>query len=144
MTRHLAWLLLALGAAACLKREVPNPNVIVVSLAVGPNNLDPRLATDDASQKVHQLIFDDLMDLDEHLRVTPKLAERIEHPAPLTYVVTLRRGVRFHDGHELTSADVVFTYGCYARSDLPSRPAREPSRSWRRSVRAIATRSSSP
>ncbi len=50
------------------------------------------------------------MTLDEHLSVVPLLAERLDHPTPTTYVVPLRRGVRFHDGHELTAADVVYTF----------------------------------
>jgi peptide/nickel transport system substrate-binding protein len=100
-----------LSSGACLQRPTTNPNVIVASLTSGPNNLDPRLGTDDSSQKLHPLIFDNLMELDEHLRVVPKLAERLDHPDPLTYVATLRRGVHFHDGHELTSDDVVYTYG---------------------------------
>src|SRR5258705_4388211 len=50
------------------------------------------------------------MKIDEHLKVVPDLAERLENPEPTTYVATLRRGVRFHDGHELTSADVVYTF----------------------------------
>ncbi len=53
------------------------------------------------------------MELDDHLRVIPKVAERLDHPDPLTYVATLRRGVKFHDGHELTSADVVYTFAGY-------------------------------
>ena len=60
--------------------------------------------------KAAQLIFNNLMTLDDHLRVVPDLAERLDNPDPTTYVATLRRGVRFHDGHELTSADVVFTF----------------------------------
>jgi hypothetical protein len=32
-----------------------NPNVIVASLTNGPSNLDPRLGTDDTSQKLHTL-----------------------------------------------------------------------------------------
>lgn len=113
MTR-LAWgvlLVLALGASACLRRPADDPNIIVVSMTNGPNNLDPRFGTDDASQKVHQLIFDNFMELDDHLRVVPKLAESLEHPDPLTYVATLRKGVRFHDGSELTADDVTFTFG---------------------------------
>ncbi len=85
----------------------------MASVTSGPNNLDPRVGTDDTSQRVHQLIFDDLMELDDELRVTPRLAERLDHPDPLTYVAALRRGVRFHDGHELTSADVVYTFRCF-------------------------------
>ena len=42
--------------------------------------------------------------------MVPDLATRFEHPDPLTYIVAVRPGVRFHDGRELTSADVAFTY----------------------------------
>ena len=37
----------------------------------------------------------------------------LENPDPLTYVAHLRRGVRFHDGHELTSRDVVYTFQAF-------------------------------
>jgi ABC-type transport system substrate-binding protein len=70
----------ALCATACLGRATSNPQVIVASLTSGPNNLDPRVGTDDSSQKIHSLIFDNLVELDDHLRIVPKLAERIEHP----------------------------------------------------------------
>jgi peptide/nickel transport system substrate-binding protein len=96
--------------AACLSRPTDNPNVIIVGVTSGPNNLDPRIGTDDVSGKTAQLMFNGLMTLDEHLRVVPDLAERLEHPDPLTYIATLRRGVLFHDGHELTAADVAFTF----------------------------------
>jgi peptide/nickel transport system substrate-binding protein len=107
----IALLLLATSLpAACLHRPTANPDIIVVGVTSGPNNLDPRVGTDDVSAKASQLIFNNLMTLDENLRVTPDLAERLDNPDPTTYVVTLRRGVRFHDGHELTSADVVHTF----------------------------------
>jgi len=105
-----AILTLALLCAGCLQRPTANPNVLVVGVTSGPNNLDPRIGTDDVSGKASQLIFNNLMTLDDHLRVVPELAERLENPDPTTYVVTLRRGVRFHDGHELTAADVVYTF----------------------------------
>ncbi len=40
----------------------------------------------------------------------PELAESLEQPDALTYVARLRRGVRFHNGRELTAADVVYTF----------------------------------
>jgi peptide/nickel transport system substrate-binding protein len=98
------------ATSGCVRRPVDNPNIIVFGVTSGPNNLDPRIGSDDTSEKVGQLIFSSLMTLDEHLRVVPLLAERLDNPTPTTYVVTLRRGVRFHDGHELTAADVVYTY----------------------------------
>ena len=103
-------LLFALLCSGCLSRPTPDPNIIVVAIQAGPNNLDPRFATDDAAQKSDELMFNSLMRLDEHLRVVPDLAARLEIPSPTTYVATLRRGVKFHDGRELTSEDVVFTY----------------------------------
>jgi peptide/nickel transport system substrate-binding protein len=96
--------------AACLDRPAVDPDVLVVAMPTAPNNLDPRMGLDDTSQKIGDLIFDSLVELDDRMRVTPKLAERIDHPTPTTYVATLRRGVRFHDGHELTAADVVYTF----------------------------------
>ncbi len=107
---RLALLTLALAASACLHRPVDDPNLLIVSMTNGPNNLDPRYGTDDASQKVQQLIFDNFMELDDHLRVVPKLAESLDHPDPLTYLARLRHGVRFHDGSPLTADDVAFTF----------------------------------
>ena len=102
--------MLLLTPAGCLRRPVDNPNILVISMSSGPNNLDPRVGADSFSEKASQLMFDNLMELDDHLRVSPGLAERLDQPDPTTYVVTLRRGVKFHDGHELTSADVVYTF----------------------------------
>src|SRR5262249_43770492 len=110
VTRCVLAIALAASLGACVRRPIANPNVIVLGITSGPNNLDPRVATDDTSQKLDQLIFSSLMALDEHLRAVPQLAERVENPDPTTWVITIRRGVKFHDGHELTSADVVYTF----------------------------------
>ena len=105
-----AFLAVLVVSSACLHRPTPNPNILVVGVTSGPNNLDPRIGTDDVSAKTAQLVFNNLMTLDDRLRVAPDLAERLENPDPTTYVAVLRKGVKFHDGHELTSADVVYTF----------------------------------
>lgn len=84
--------------------------MLVVAIQSGPNSLDPRLGLDAVSQNIHQVLFNGIMKVDAHLRVVPDLAERLDNPEPAVYVATLRRGVRFHDGHELTAADVVYTF----------------------------------
>ena len=112
--------LLVTPIAACSAPPSHAPRALVVAIQAGPNSLDPRLGTDDASQKIHQLVFDSLMEWDDHIRVVPRLADRLDHPTPLTYVVTLKRGVRFHDGHELTSADVVYTFRSFIDPDFVS------------------------
>jgi peptide/nickel transport system substrate-binding protein len=98
--------------AACVARRADPRDAIAVGISSGPNSLDPRFGLDDPSQKLHQLMFDGLLMIGDDLRATTDggLAERLDNPNPTTYVVTLRRGVRFHDGHELTAADVVHTF----------------------------------
>jgi peptide/nickel transport system substrate-binding protein len=106
------FVVLAALACACVNRPIANPNVIIVAVTSGPNSLDPRYALDDSSQKIHQLIFDGLLRIDDGLRFTTEgaLAEELAQPDPTTYVIALRKGVRFHDGHELTATDVVHTF----------------------------------
>src|SRR5262245_23985266 len=64
-------------------RDTTDPQVIVVGVRVAPNNLDPRLANDEASTRTAQLMFTSLMDLGADLRPTPKLAERLDNPDPV-------------------------------------------------------------
>jgi peptide/nickel transport system substrate-binding protein len=65
-------------------------------------------------------VFSPLLDRGDDLRIRPGLADRLDHPDPLTYVAHLRRGVRFHDGHELTARDVVYTFTSILDPALPS------------------------
>lgn len=86
---------------------------IVVGIANSPAILDPRIGADEQSQKAHQLLFNTLLRIDDNLRVVPELAESFEQLDPVTYVAKLRRGVRFHNGRELTAADVVYTFASF-------------------------------
>ena len=104
----LLWI--ALSAANCTERRIADPNVITLAVFASPNSFDPRVGTDEVSQKVYQLVFDNLLNLDEQLNVGPGLGTSWEQPDDRTYVVRLKQGVRFHDGHELTAADVVHTF----------------------------------
>jgi peptide/nickel transport system substrate-binding protein len=106
--------------AACSPGPSEPPGYLTVLLQSSPNNLDPRIGTDEVSQRVSQLVFDTLFDLDDSLRVVPHLATGWTLPTPTTYRVTLRHGVRFQDGHELTSADVVYTFQSFLAPDFVS------------------------
>ena len=90
--------------------QPPDANTIVMIIESSPTNLDPRVGIDAYSERIDALIFDDLLNRDEHLNVTPALAERWEVPDPLTYIFHIRRGVQFHDGRPLTSRDVKWTF----------------------------------
>ena len=107
---HWAVLPVLLPGLACgQSRDVPR-DVIVVALANSPVNLDPALGTDEASQRMHQLLFSSLLKIDGSLRVVPDLATRFETTDHQTYVAEIPAGVRFHDGREMTAEDVAFTF----------------------------------
>jgi len=106
-------LLAAFLSCSCSSPSPPDPGIITLAVRSGPTTLDPRQGADEASQRVAQLIFSSLMEWGDDLRVHPGLAERLDNPDPLTYIAHLRRGVRFHDGRELTARDVVYTFGAF-------------------------------
>ena len=120
-----SWILGAAVIAGCAGagRHPSDDDILRVIIRASPANFDPRMGTDEQSQRVHQLVYSHLLTIDDQLRVVtgpPALAARLDVPDPLTYIVTLRRGVRFHDGHELTSRDVVHTFGSFLDPDFIS------------------------
>jgi peptide/nickel transport system substrate-binding protein len=57
------------------------------------------------------MMYSQLVRLDAEMNPVPELAESWQiSPDNLTWTFTLRQGVKFHDGQELTSADVKFTF----------------------------------
>ena len=97
--------------------------MVKVIVRLSPVTFDPRIGTDEGSQRVHQLVYSHLLTLDDKLQVVPgldALAARLDNPDPLTYIVRLRSGVKFHDGHELTSKDVVYTFASFLDPDFVS------------------------
>ena len=96
--------------AACRSQPATPSDVLVVALANAPTNLDPGVGLDEASQKLHQLLYQSLLKIDANLKVVPDLAVRFETTDRATYIAEIPGGVRFHDGREMTSADVAFTF----------------------------------
>jgi peptide/nickel transport system substrate-binding protein len=75
-----------------------------------PTNLDPRIGIDGQSERIDNLIFDDLLSRGDDLNLAPGLADSWEVPDPLTYVFHLHHGAQFHDGRPVTSRDVKWTF----------------------------------
>ncbi len=101
----------------------PDPNTLVMVIESSPTNLDPRVGIDAFSERIDNLIFDDLLARGEDLNVAPELAERWEIPDPLTYVFHLHRGVKFHDGRPLTARDVKWTFDSLLQGKIRSTKA---------------------
>jgi peptide/nickel transport system substrate-binding protein len=83
---------------------------VVVGLSSAPTTLDPADHRDRNSETVIRNMFDGLVTRDTRSGVHLELAESMEWVDDVTLAVTVRQGVLFHDGVEMTADDVVFTF----------------------------------
>ena len=73
-----------------------------------PNSLDPDRANGGDSDAVIANVCESLFQIQPDLAVEPWLAESVEQPDDLTFVLNIRPGVTFHSGREMTADDVVW------------------------------------
>ena len=92
--------------AGCSSNASTTPNSLTFLLESNPTNLDPRFATDAASQHIDGLLFSSLLERDAQMTLHGDLAESWETSDPLTWIFHLRKDVNFSDGRPVTSADV--------------------------------------
>ena len=88
----------------------PSPDILRFGLQTMPVTLDPRYATDAASSRIDRLLYQRLVDFDDHFQVVPSLATWKEL-TPKHYQFHLKQGDhRFHDGAPVTATDVKATF----------------------------------
>ncbi len=113
-------LALALAALAGCRRNANGAFVLVLEANPSPRALNPLLASDAASERFRQLMFNSLMKKNEHFDYVPELASDVKTaPDGLSVTFTLRDNVKFHNGKPLTSADVKYTFDKLLASDSP-------------------------
>lgn len=96
-----------IGRAEPSATEPVRGGVLRVATSVNIRTLDPAMAYDEAALPIEELVFARLVTWDREGRIEPDLAEEVQSsPDGLTHTFKLRGGVRFHDGTELTAADV--------------------------------------
>jgi peptide/nickel transport system substrate-binding protein len=100
----------AAGETAESGGEAAAGGTLRVGLDVDAGTGDPRLARDTSAFRLRELVFDGLVEMQPDYTVAPSLAESWENPDELTWVFKLREGVKFHNGDELTAADVKYTF----------------------------------
>ncbi len=80
-----------------------------IGLSADVTSLDPHFLAAQPNLTVGRHVFDSLTHMDERARLTPGLAVEWRALDPLTWEFKLRKGVKFHDGSDLTAADVAFS-----------------------------------
>ncbi len=71
--------------------------------------LDPHLSFAFASSNFYEHVYTGLTRFNAKMEIEPDLATAWEIPNPTTYVFKLRRGVKFHNGREMTADDVKYS-----------------------------------
>ncbi|HKC84038.1 MAG TPA: ABC transporter substrate-binding protein, partial [bacterium] len=93
--------------------------VLKVAVLGDPPTLDSHWTTANFVEIITQHIYESLYTLDQNYQPIPVLAEALPAVSAdgLTYTIKLRQGIRFHNGKEMTSEDVVASlkrWGGYA------------------------------
>jgi peptide/nickel transport system substrate-binding protein len=100
-------LLIGLGAAPAVSQETPRPGGVLKAAMIGePPTLDTHTTTATIAYQIAWHVVETLYTYDRQYAPVPHLAEsHAIGDGGRRYTITLRRGVRFHNGKELTAAD---------------------------------------
>lgn len=122
MKKRLALLLIALltislvvvgcgsKKAAAPATTPPVKDTIVIALQGEPTTLDPQFPDDGNMRAVSDNVFERLMEMDgKTLKAVPGLATEAKNINVMTWELTLREGVKFHNGDAFTAEDAVFS-----------------------------------
>jgi peptide/nickel transport system substrate-binding protein len=102
--------ILALGCCF-IAQPVCFAQTVVIAMESPPTSMDPHSENDNPTMGILSNVFDGLMQREKtEGKDVPALAERYEHPDPLTWKFNLRKGVKFHNGNPFTAADVKYTF----------------------------------
>ncbi len=120
---------LALSVAGCVpscnsctgtSHRLAQQDVLRIAVASAPKAFDPRFTTSAVGMRIAQLVYAPLFVIGNDLTPQAFLAQGFELVDNGAVKVTLRAGLKFHDGFPLTAHDVVYTFGHLADSDVRS------------------------
>jgi len=87
----------------------PAGTTVTLALFADPISFDPHRSNDGPSNMMWHQLYNTLVDRNDKGEIVPALAEKWQRVGDRTWRFTLRRGVKFHDGSEVTADDVKFS-----------------------------------
>jgi len=116
----LAGLTLAAGTALAAPFKCPHVGGdFVFGQEANINSLDQMTSSTISTRNIAMNMFESLTTRDENFSPILELADSMtESPDHMTYTFKLRQGVHFHNGKEMTSADVVASFNRYGKIGL--------------------------
>ncbi len=111
MKKALALLLagvMAIGMAGCKKQN--NGGTVTVGITQEPSVFDPHTVVAAGDKEILFNVFEGLYKFDSNGNLNPCLATAVEiSDDSSVYTFTLREGVKFHNGNDMTADDVVYS-----------------------------------
>lgn len=90
--------------------EVSYKDTIVFGTGADVTSLDPHIGKESSAVVVTNHIYDTLVDIDlDTGTIIPQIAESWEVISPTEYRFHIRKGLKFHNGEDLTAEDVKFS-----------------------------------
>lgn len=81
-----------------------------LSITSSPSRINPILSNDTASSEISQWLFNGLLKYDKDANITTDIAKSYYFENETKLIIKLREDVFWHDGVQVTSQDVLFTY----------------------------------
>jgi peptide/nickel transport system substrate-binding protein len=94
------------GVAVALMAGTAGAQTLTMGVIAGPESIDPHFTATGTHSESLKHVFDTLTHSGDRLQVEPGLAESWRIVNPTTWEFRLRRGVKFHDGSDMTAEDV--------------------------------------
>ncbi len=113
--------LMARGAGEqAVDAKPSNKGTLEVVMAADARSLDPQRTNDQPSARVMRQVYETLMHQTEDLDIQTGLATSYEVLSPTEFFFTLKQGVKFHNGEELTAHDVKYTFERMRQVNAPA------------------------
>ncbi len=113
-TLALACAIAALAGAGASAQTAETPKrggKLIVAQDESPDRIEPHGPVMTVQHKLAiSATYEALLAIDNQFNVLPSLATSWVQESPTVFVFTLREGVKFHDGSDLTTEDVLFTF----------------------------------
>jgi peptide/nickel transport system substrate-binding protein len=89
-------------------QQIVRGGTLTVAMARDATTFDPTRNQDVYGSTVLALVAEQLFEIDKDVNTVGRVVEKSENPEPNVYVWTLRRGIKFQDGSDLTAEAVKF------------------------------------
>ncbi len=97
------------GLLSCLLAAPAMAQEFTLALSSPPTTMDPHFYNLTPNLNVSDHMFETLVAMDPDMKLVPGLAESWKMVDKTTWEFKLRKGVKFHDGSELTAEDVIWS-----------------------------------